>query len=336
MTSHADRGPTRDGERGQALVVFALALVAIIGMCGLIIDAGGAYAQRRVHQNVADLAAMAGATTWLNTPGSFAVRTAAAEAAARDVAADNGYAHDPANGTIVTVDVAMNGSLVSVNAEVTAPHQNYFAGVLGQPSWQVSAEATAETSAVSANAAVGAMPLIFNEEAFEDPRYSTSPPGQLFNLPGTGSEDVPQDATQFNWTIFCLASGNPCNGNSDGVRDLIRDLGTSFTVGLGDEIGPLNAGAHTTLFNAIESQRVDGNFSWPVAIVCTVNQDPTCPEDGALVGWALFNLTSVEGGSDRVIRGYFSTAVADDRFTLVDGPTATCPQCGVYSVQLVD
>jgi hypothetical protein len=107
-------------------------------------------------------------------------------------------------------------------------------------------------------------------------------------------------------------------------------------VTLADLIGPLNAGAHTTLFKAIEDQLDDGNFSWPVAIVCTTNQDPTCPADGTLVGWALFNLTSVEGGSDKVIRGYFSTSVADDRFSLVDGPTATCPQCGVYSVQLVD
>ena len=33
-------------ERGQILVLFALALVAIVGMVGLVLDSGGAFAQR--------------------------------------------------------------------------------------------------------------------------------------------------------------------------------------------------------------------------------------------------------------------------------------------------
>ena len=49
-----------------------------------------------------------------------------------------------------------------------------------------------------------------------------------------------EDATQFNWTIFCTASGNPCNGNSDGVRDIIDGFGEATTISLNDDIGPLN------------------------------------------------------------------------------------------------
>ena len=47
--------------RGQALVVFALALVAIVAGVGLVLDGGNAYAQERVTQNGADAAANAGA-----------------------------------------------------------------------------------------------------------------------------------------------------------------------------------------------------------------------------------------------------------------------------------
>ncbi|HEX5825768.1 MAG TPA: Tad domain-containing protein [Candidatus Limnocylindrales bacterium] len=47
---------------GQTLVVFAIGLVAIVGMVGLIIDGGNAYAQQRNSQNGADSVAKAGAT----------------------------------------------------------------------------------------------------------------------------------------------------------------------------------------------------------------------------------------------------------------------------------
>jgi len=52
-------------QRGQILVVFVLAMVAIIGVIGLAIDGGGAYAQRRDQQTAADLAALAGANDYL-------------------------------------------------------------------------------------------------------------------------------------------------------------------------------------------------------------------------------------------------------------------------------
>ena len=53
-------------ERGQILVIFVLALVAIIAGVGLVIDGGFAFAQRRSEQNAADLAAFAGANALLN------------------------------------------------------------------------------------------------------------------------------------------------------------------------------------------------------------------------------------------------------------------------------
>jgi Flp pilus assembly protein TadG len=53
--------PRRSGDnRGQALVIFAVSLVALIGMVGLVIDGGNAWAQQRMTQNSADGAAEAG------------------------------------------------------------------------------------------------------------------------------------------------------------------------------------------------------------------------------------------------------------------------------------
>jgi Flp pilus assembly protein TadG len=55
---------SRHGSRplGQTLVLFALALIAIVAMVGLVIDGGNAYAQQRSTQNGSDSAAEAGAT----------------------------------------------------------------------------------------------------------------------------------------------------------------------------------------------------------------------------------------------------------------------------------
>src|SRR5260221_14560547 len=50
-----------ENRSGQALVLVAIALVALIGFAALAIDVGHAYAQRRQLQNAADAAALAGA-----------------------------------------------------------------------------------------------------------------------------------------------------------------------------------------------------------------------------------------------------------------------------------
>ena len=53
-------------ERGQALILIALAAVGLFGMTGLAIDGGMVFSDRRNAQNAADTAALAGALgcTW--------------------------------------------------------------------------------------------------------------------------------------------------------------------------------------------------------------------------------------------------------------------------------
>ena len=177
-------------------------------------------------------------------------KTIAAEAAARSIATANGYTADDAQGLEVDVSVSYANLADTVQVDVTKPHRNNFAGVMGMTEWPVSVTATA-LSTGHPNGANGAMPLLFNAEAFPGAICDEEAGGcvpEVYQLPGGGNEDVPQDATQFNWTIFCTASGNPCNANSNGVRALIDGNGASTTVNLNDDIGPLNAGSHTTLF----------------------------------------------------------------------------------------
>jgi len=327
-------------ERGQILVLFTISLVVLISMVGLVIDAGSAYAQRRAEQTVADLASLAGARAYLNTDGDAAAKTLAAEAAARAVALTNGYTSG-VNNTTVDVNVVPSTAstpFATVQVGISRPHRNAFIGLIGMSSWDVSVDATAGSTG-SPNAAKGVLPLLFNEKAFpaaqcdEGGGEDCSMKVVTYQEPPPGDEDVPQDETQFNWTIFCAANGNPCNGNSDGVRDIINGYGTEATVTIDQPIGPLNAGSHTTLFDALEKHI---GRAFPVPIVCSVSVDPDCLEDGAMVGFAYFKLTGVEGSSQKVIKGYFVSPVEGKDLTYVPTAGQSTLNAQTYVVSLID
>lgn len=299
-------------ERGQAIVLFSLVLVAIVAMTGLVLDGGGTFVQRREQQNVADSASMAGAYAYVNSGGDASQATAAA----KSLASQNGYA-DATNGVTVTVTVASANPGTTVTVTVNKPHQNFFSGVVGFSSWGVSTTATAITGAPNAVAG-GAMPIIFNQKAVS--------PGSAksYDEPGTGPQDVPQGSTQFNWTVFCTANGNPCNANTDTVKNLIDGYGKSQDVYLGMAIGPLNAGDHTALFSDLANSV---GLDFPVAIV---------DDSGKFVGVAVFHLTGSVGGSTKQISGYFLYPTNAVMLRIRPGGPAGSSQFGGYVVQLVN
>ncbi len=307
-----DRGQaTNRAERGQALALFTLVLVAVIAMTGLVLDGGSTFAQRRDMQNVADQAALAGAYAYLNG--------APAATVARQTAGANGYV-DGTDDTNVAVSLGQDASGATVvTVDVSRPHRNYFSGVVGMPSWGVSTTATAQAG--PPNGAMGAMPIIFNQDAFTGDPYAD----QTYDEPGTGTEDVPQGQLQFNWTVFCTANGNPCNANTSDVDGLIKGQGQStIVVTLSMAIGPLNAGSHTALFSDL-AEYVDKAF--PVAIV---------DDDGRMVGWAYFHLTGSAGGSSKKIRGRFVSPVSPEELRIVPNGGAGNSEFGTYSVRLVN
>lgn len=321
----------RRGGRGQVLVVFTLAIVVIMSIVGLVLDGGSVFAQRRDQQNVADLAAMAAVTAYLNTTGSAGAKQVAGQVAAQQIALANGYTNNPSAKMAVQIMVAGDEITGNATVNIGKRHRNNFAGLVGMPSWDVAVTASA-VSSVRPNGARGVLPLIFNVAAFE-PDAAGNPPlavcnvdlglpctSQTFQLPGTGNEDVPQDATQFNFTVFCAASskdfdgdGNPddCNANSSDVKEYIWDEGTSTTVYVDDDIGPLNAGTHADIFKELDDFSVGESFPVPVV-----------DSDGTIVGFAYFFLEAIEGSPDRVVKGYFETPYAGDRLEVSNAHAA--------------
>lgn len=291
----------RRDERGQIIVIFALALVALVAMVGLVLDSGSAFAQRRSEQNAVDLAALAAANDLIANQGS-----ANWVATARTVAKLNGYEHGVDG---VTVDVTCKNcpgqavdetaSGVQVTVGITAKHHNAFAGVVGMPTWDVSATATSKTGWPDTATAPG--PFVVSKKAFDDSGKATSCTGKTdqCNLEHPG-EDTPKTATEFAWTDFgydtkCLDTGNV---NDQDLQSYLDSSATfEVTLAFGCYIAQHNNGV---MNNIVARLQALAPITFPIPIV---------DENGNYVGWASFVLTSANpNGRNGTITGYYETA----------------------------
>jgi Flp pilus assembly protein TadG len=333
----------KSGEQGQTIVLFALGLVAMVAMVGLVVDGSAAYGQRRAQQNAADMAALAGATTQINGGTSAAV-----QADAQAVA----LANFTNSGTVVTVDDSVVGF---VTVDITAPHSNYFAGVVGQPSWSVSVTATAKVGVPTG--VTGAAPIIFSTQVFDPvtgmpyaPFGCATPPCTPAEF-GDGNGDVPNGSNDVAWTLY-----GP-NLNTNDVRPFLAGTSTlDVSFEIGDYIGQSNGGFHSSIFGdgsgGTGPDECTGSSSATNVDSCLAGKDVIVPivapvgticnggeNGGCFQGWALFHVVRATGGSVKSIEGYFVSGFSrggssDDMCT----DLSTCPDLihGFYSLRLIN
>ena len=309
------RGTSANREKGQILVLFALGLVVMIGMVGLVLDGGGTFAQRRDQQNAADLAAVAGANAYLNTNGNVAARTSAAQAAAIASATRNGYTNGVNSVVLGTPTVTLMQTGASVTVSMTKSHVNTFARVLGANAWDVSVTATAESGSISS--AYGAAPWTMNINAFNadgTPKYGINNP-QHFN---ETNDDYATSALDIAWTDFNGAN----NVNTNEVSAIIRGSNVVTATFLdGQYLGQHNNGNHTALYDDVQQYLANGD---PIPVPVTGPGPCNAPQQSALggcfLGWAMFQVTSADGGSDKYIAGYFT-----GNFTALPLSVGECP-----------
>ena len=143
----------RRGERGQILVLFAVALGVLFLAAAIAFDAGMLFLERRDQQNAADAASLAGAR-YIQTSSSYngtcagAAGNAAANAAC-EVALANDF-DDATSDENVIVDIPpVDGEFKNfpgfVQVRIEATRAPIFAGIMGQSDWDVG------TMAVAAN-----------------------------------------------------------------------------------------------------------------------------------------------------------------------------------------
>ncbi len=289
-------------EEGQILVIFALAITAIIAMTGLVLDGSGAYAQRRTEQNAADLAALAGANAYMNTTGAREARASAALLAARASATQNGYTSGVGS-TSIAVAVTYESSGATVKVDLVDAHQNSFARIIpGQEVWDVGVTASAWAGVIDTG--VGAAPWTMQIDAFNadgSPKYKKGNPQNF----GTDCNDYPVTGTDMSWTDFNGAD----NVNSSEVKNILdgSNIVTS-TIGFEQYLGQHNNGCHTTLWDNTQEHLAGKNVPVPIvgppaapATTCGTSSY----HNGCFKGWAMFHVISATGASSKVIRGYF-------------------------------
>jgi Flp pilus assembly protein TadG len=332
------RSSRRSRSRGQILVLFVLALVAIIAGVGLVIDGGFTFAQRRAEQNAADLAAFAGANALLNGQN--------ATAAALATSADNGYTHGTGG---VSVNVAVTSTTVKV--DVKAPHSNYFAGVVGQPTWDVSVTATALAGVPKKFA--GVAPFILSQEIFDpitgfpyEPYTLTS--GVDFEKTTGQGSDTP--LTTFNMAWTNLGTGNV---STKDITDALEGKAPiNADLAINDYIGQSNNGVHNALFDTNSPMQPSinttlGGLDVAVPIVGPPTSGTFCNDgshpDGCFRGWAMFHVISATkrgGGDEGTITGYFKTGITRSA-SATDVCAVSDTTCGgffhgIYVVKLID
>jgi Flp pilus assembly protein TadG len=302
------------GDRGQATVLFALALVAIIAMVGLVLDGGAVFAQRRDQQNAADLAALAGANDYLLSGDETAATTVAMAAAAR-----NGYTDGTAGATVHVSFNYDNGAQVKV--DINAPHHNNFAGIVGQGTWNVSTTATAITGIP--DTVNGAAPVIFSIDAFDsngDPLAAYSDPNNPYDF-GDGNGDVPNNAGDIAWTNY--GTGNVDTSVVDAIiqgQDIINK-----ELDFGEYIGQHNQGYHNNqLFSDANTYLTGTDVVVPIV-----------DHNGNFQGWATFHVTAAHGASDKTLSGYFKDNFQAVRLS-VGCANGQCPRYfGTYVLKLI-
>ena len=129
-------------ERGQALIIIALALVGILGAAALVVDGGRGFLDRRKAQNAADAAALASAYARIKGGQSMT-------AAALSAAAENGYNNDGVTNVVALYSPPQNGPHANdveyIQVIITSHLDTYFARVIGRSQITNTVQATART-----------------------------------------------------------------------------------------------------------------------------------------------------------------------------------------------
>ncbi len=163
------RSTFRENEQGQAIVLMALAMIALLAFAALAIDGGNAYVERRRSQNGADAGALAGARqVWinrvnLNSSETLVLREANGAAEKNGIGDTNSISGDAINGYVKAYYTDRNGNLLSNNGNPIAvgaagsippnagglkvyasrDFKTFIAGIIGRSEMAAMADATA-------------------------------------------------------------------------------------------------------------------------------------------------------------------------------------------------
>jgi hypothetical protein len=155
----------RNSQKGQSIVIMAVGIVILVLFAALAIDAGNAYTAKREAQNAADAAALAGTRQLVTecsgegAPSEADILTSIANLAQvnyEGVTAEAYYVKEdgsPLNASPLPLGAVPCGCGVNsargVQVNITGARDSFFAGLMGQQSMEVKAEAKARYAPIT-------------------------------------------------------------------------------------------------------------------------------------------------------------------------------------------
>jgi Flp pilus assembly protein TadG len=302
----------RRNERGQAFVITAFALVALIGMSALVLDVGSWFRTKRRLQSTSDAAALAGAQSLPSDPS-------AAQTIAMSYANQN-------NGDVGASDITVSSTYSAndtISVKAARTDSGVFSGVLGVTSSNITASAKARVDTPQKARYVAPIvvrdthPLIhgtdgcpcFNQSTTIDLGKNGAPGAfDLINLDGSRGGTSP--ATLADWML---------NGY-DGY------------LGLGNYYSDPGAKFNSSWMQDALAKRTNTTLLFPVY--------DTLAGNGAnahynVIGWIGFHMTDWSArGNNGTLTGYFTEFIAQGILN-PNGPSGE-PNFGVRSVQLIE
>lgn len=204
-------------ENGNVIVIFAFAILALLGVTAMVIDVGRLYHEKSVLQNALDAAVLGGA---------HALKTSEVQAAsvAKDIASKNSFSIDDSNLTFTS-------DSIKATKEVTVPLT--FAKAIGIPEAKVSATAKAKITLLKA--AKGITPIAIEE--------SSLPYGTELKCSNTGVHHGNCGYLDIN--------GSGANGLVDGILNgsEIAEGAEYVDTEPGEKWGPVKAAFETLISN---------------------------------------------------------------------------------------
>jgi len=228
----------RQNNRGQVLVIFALALFALMGLAALGIDVGFMYSVRHELQRSADAGALAGASAFFDGDWASDPIRAEATARAKTYSSKDAVATKPLDPAAEVSVSFPSQDRVQVTTRRTV--NLFFARVFGKPTQNISAVATAEAKSVDQK-----LPCIKpwgipypwddkNGDTLYTPRetvYNICPQGTW--VPGT-DDRVPGDNSKCVGTQLVLKIGTPAGKkNQPDIPSLQQESGHFFALDFG-------------------------------------------------------------------------------------------------------
>jgi hypothetical protein len=258
---------TKTTEKGQSLVLIALAAVGLFAFAALAIDGSRAYSDKRHAQNAADTAALAGALAY--------TKGANITTAAQNRATSNGYDGGATNDVTITVtDIAVGSGICPGNVSgkeitvtIVSNLNTTFARVIGRKTITSAVTATSRGCAFhisplfNGSAIVGLKPNIGGDCSFDsgtsnsahwkvagsglfsngcayakDNGSVTLDPGDCMSSVGTASgfTCVQQSNSPINYPedVLAIMPPNPCDGTPGDVGLPPPASGSTFTNGV--------------------------------------------------------------------------------------------------------